>query len=104
MSNEEQMTTRDKLEKILRLADELLIEMSEDFEELDEEPRKRVRGLGYVGEKPRKAGTRWSQEDDEHLVLMVNAGWDMNKIADVLERPLRGVQQRPDQMKAMGTW
>ena len=38
MNNQEAMTTRDKLEKILRLADELLIEMDEDIEESEEEP------------------------------------------------------------------
>jgi hypothetical protein len=78
--------------------------MSEDFEESGEEPQKRVRGLGYVGDKPRKTGTRWSKEDDERLFLMVNAGWDINKMATILERPVRGVEQRPGEMRNMGTW
>ena len=104
MSNEEAMTTRDKLEKILRLADELLIEMDEDIEESDEEPRKRVRGLGYIGEKPAKQGTRWSTADDEHLRLMLAAGWELAKIASVLERTIKSVEQRPVTMKRMGIW
>jgi len=104
MSNEEQMTTRDKLEKILRLADELLIEMDEDFEESDEEPRKRVRGLGYIGDKPAKQGTRWSTADDEMLQLMLKDGWSLSKVAGRLERTIKSVEQRPATMKRMGIW
>jgi len=101
MSNEEGMTTRDKLEKILRLADELLIEMDEDIEESDEEPRKRVRGLGYVGEKPAKQGTRWSTDDDEMLQLMLKDGWSLAKVASRLERTIKSVEQRPVRIQAM---
>jgi hypothetical protein len=104
MSNEEAMTTRDKLEKILRLADELLIEMDEDIEESNEEPRKRVRGLGYIGEKPAKQGTRWSTADDDYLRLMLAAGWELAKIASLLERTIKSVEQRPATMKRMGIW
>jgi hypothetical protein len=104
MSNEDAMTTRDKLEKILRLADELLIEMDEDIEESDEEPKKRIRGLGYVGEKPANQGTRWSTADDEHLRLMLKDNWQLAKVASVLKRTVKSVEQRPVTMKRMGIW
>jgi hypothetical protein len=104
MNNEEALTTRDKLEKILRLADELLIEMDDEIEESDEEPQKRKRGLGYVGEKPDKQGTRWSTADDEHLQLMLASGWALAKVASVLERTVKSVEQRPLTMKRMGIW
>ena len=104
MMSEDAMTTRDKLEKILRLADELLIEMDQDIEESDEEPRKRIRGLGYVGEKPAKQGTRWSTADDDYLRLMIKDGWEVAKVASRLERTVKSVQQRPDTMKRMGIW
>ena len=104
MIDEHAMTTRDKLEKILRLADELLIEMDEDIEESDEEPPKRIRGLGYVGEKPAKQGTRWSTADDDYLRLMLAGGWELAKVASRLERTVKSVEQRPVTMKRMGIW
>ena len=104
MNNQEAMTTRDKLEKILRLADELLIEMDEDIEELEEEPGYRFRGLGYIGEKPAKQGTRWSTADDDYLRLMIKAEWELANIARRLERTVRSVEQRPITMKRMGIW
>ena len=100
MNNEEAMR-RDKLENIARLVDELLIEMDEDIEESDEEPKKRIRGLGYVGEKPANQGTRWNTDQDEHLQLMLAAGWPMKKVASRLKRTERSVEQRRDTIERM---
>ena len=94
MSNREPMTTRDKLEKILRLADELLIEMDEDIEQSDYEPPKRKRGLGYVGEKPENQGKKWTEEDHDDLRAYKADGWSHAKIAARMKRPRKAITEQ----------
>ena len=94
MNNEDAMTTRDKLEKIRRLADELLIEMDEDIRESDDEPRKRKRGLGYVGEKPANQDKKWTKEMHDDLRAYKAAGWSHSRIGERMKRNKKAISEQ----------
>ena len=93
MNNEDKIR-RDKLENIATLVNDLLIDMDDEIEESNEEPRKRVRGPGYVGEKPENQGKKWTQEMNDDLRAFVAAGWSHARIAVRMKRPKKAISEQ----------